>query len=177
MSFKSMGYDHPTYTARVGAFTGVQAAGAAASLGTKFTAFANMLLFSLNVLTTTAGTSTFTTGLANNPVTATTAVASQQYNLLRITNTAASGTTAALSTTTYGPFTLGGNFTVSSTATNQAGAYNQFQIAGNGTTTASNGGVVINAGDQIVISNGTDTTAASVYSVDYSVLPLANVVA
>lgn len=180
MSLKSMGYDHPSYTARVGAFNSIMTAGSA-GVSAKFTAFANMLLFSLNTYTTIAGTSTYTGGLTGGPsgVNATTgvAVAATQLSLIRITNTAAAGATVALSTTTIGPFTVGGDFLgAGGTATNQVGASNQFAL----NTTAGTGGlngVAINAGDQIYVVNGTDATAVELISIDYQLQPLASVVA
>lgn len=182
MSFKNMGYDHPSYTARTGqVFMSVAAGSGTGSTinggTTKWFAFANMLLWSLNVYTTVVGTSTYSTGLANNLLGATKSVAAQQYSVIRITNTATAGATIALSTSTFGPFTMAGNFVASGTATNQIGAYETYQIAGNGTSTAVSGGVAINAGDQVYVVNGTDATATANLSIDYSLLPLANVVA
>jgi hypothetical protein len=180
MSLKSMGYDHPSYTARVGTFNSVMVAGSGGVSG-KFVAFANLLLFGLTVNTITAGTSTFTGGLTGGPpgVNATTgvAVAATQLSLIRITNTASSGATIALSTTTVGPFTVGGVFLgAGGTATNQVGANNQFAL--NTTAgTAGLGGLAVNQGDQIFVVNGTDGTAVELVSIDYQLLPLTNVVA
>src|SRR5450631_1613788 len=180
MSLKSMGYDHPTYTARVSGFRSIMTAGSAGVSG-KFVAFANLLLYSLNTYSTIVGTSTYTGGLLGGPsgVNATTgvAVASTQLNLIRITNTAAAGATIALSTTTVGPFTVGGAFLgAGGTATNQVGAYNSFAL----NTTAGTGGLgglAINQGDQIYVVNGTDGTAVELVDIDYQVLPLAAVTA
>jgi len=180
MSLKSMGYDHPTYTARVGQFQGIMTAGSG-GVSTKFVAFANMLLFGLTTFSTIAGTSTYTGGLLGGPpgVNPTTgvAVASTQLNLIRITNTASSGATIALSTTTIGPFTVGGVFLgAGGTATNQVGGSNQFAL--NTTAgTAGLGGIAINQGDQIFVVNGTDATAVELVAIDYQILPLASVVA
>lgn len=180
MSLKSMAYDHPSYLTRVGSFNSIMVAGSGGVSG-KFVAFANMLLFGLTTFSTVAGTSTFTGGLVGGPsgVNATTgvAVAATQLNLIRITNTAAAGATIALSTTTIGPFTVGGVFLgAGGTATNQIGASNQFAL--NTTAgTAGLGGVQINQGDQIFVVNGTDATAVELVSIDYQILPLASVVA
>lgn len=173
---KNMAYDHPSYTARAGQFSSIMTAGSG-GVSAKFTAYANMLLFGLTYYTTVVGTSTYSTGLTNNLQGATKAVASTQVSVIRITNTAAAGATAALSTSTYGPFTVGGNFVTSGTATNQVGAFESFQIAGQGTATNSSGGVAINAGDQIYVVNGTDATAVGLVSIDYAVAPLASVTA
>jgi len=179
MSLKSMGYDHPSYTARM-SWTSIMTAGSA-GVSAKFTAHAALLLFSLNTYTTIVGTSTYTGGLVGGPpgVNATTgvAVAATQLSLIRITNTAASGATVALSTTTVGPFTVGGSFLgAGGTATNQVGGSNQFAL--NTTAgTAGLGGVSINQGDQFYIVNGTDATAVELVTIDYQITPLASVTA
>lgn len=179
MSLKSMGYDHPSYTARQ-AFTSTMVAGSG-GVSAKFVAHAAMVLFSLNTLTTVAGTSTFTGGLVGGPpgVNPTTgvAVAATQLSLIRITNTASSGATIGLSTTTVGPFTVGGVFLgAGGTATNQVGASNQFALNTTAGTAGLNG-LAINQGDQFFIVNGTDLTAVEAVTIDYQILPLANVVA
>jgi hypothetical protein len=180
MSLKNMTYDQPSYTARVGTFNSIMTAGSAGVSG-KFVAFANLLLFSLNTFTTIAGTSTYTGGLTGGPagVNATTgvAVASTQLSLIRITNTASAGATIALSTSTVGPFTVGGVFLgAGGTATNQIGGYNQFPL-NTSSGTAGFGGLAINQGDQVYIVNGTDATAVELISIDYQLQPLASVVA
>lgn len=180
MSLKSMGYDHPAYQARMNGFNSIMTAGSA-GVSAKFVAFANMLLFSLNTYTTIAGTSTYTGGLTGGPpgVNATTgvAVASTQLSLIRITNTASSGATIALSTTTVGPFTVGGVFLgAGGTATNQIGGYNQFALNTTAGTAGLNG-LAINQGDQIFVVNGTDATAVELVSFEYQLLPGASVTA
>ena len=167
-------YDHPTYATRVGTFNSIMAAGSG-GVSAKFTAFANLLLFSLNTYVTIAGTSTYTTGLLGGPTGATVAVAATQLSLIRITNTATAGATIGLSTSTIGPFTVAGVFLgAGNTATNQIGAYNQFTLS---TGTGAMGGVPINQGDQIFVVNGTDLTAVELVSIDYQVAPLAAVTA
>lgn len=169
-------YDHPTYAARAGTFNSIMTAGSA-GVSTKFTAFANLLLFSLNTYVTIAGTSTYTTGLLGGPTGATVAVAATQLSLIRITNTATAGATIGLSTSTIGPFTVAGVFLgAGGTATNQIGAYNQFAL-NTGAGVAGFGGVPINQGDQIFVVNGTDATAVELVSIDYQVAPLAAVTA
>jgi len=180
MSLKSMGYDHPSYTARQIFFNSIMTA-LSGGVSAKFTAFANMLLFTLNTYTTIVGTSTYTGGLVGGPpgVNPTTgvAVAATQLSLIRITNTAAAGATVALSTTTIGPFTVGGSFLgAGGTATNQVGGVNSFAL----NTTAGTGGlngIAINQGDQIFVVNGTDATAVELVAIDYQILPLASVTA
>jgi hypothetical protein len=179
MSLKSMAYDNAAYIAR-GTFNSLMTAGSA-GVSAKFTAFANLLLFSLNTYSTVAGTSTYTGGLLGGPsgVAPTTgvAVAATQLSLIRITNTASTGATIALSTSTVGPFTVGGVFLgAGGTATNQIGASNQFAL-NTSTGTAGFGGLAINQGDQVYIVNGTDATAVELVSIDFQVLPGAAVTA
>jgi hypothetical protein len=174
-----MAYDSPTYLSR-GTYNSIMVAGSGGVSG-KFTAFANLLLFGLTTYTTIAGTSTYTGGLLGGPpgVNATTgvAVASTQLSLIRITNTASSGATIALSTSTIGPFTVGGVFLgAGGTATNQIGGSNQFAL-NTAAGTSGFGGVAINQGDQIFVVNGTDATAVELVQIDYQVAPLASVVA
>src|SRR5262249_45592071 len=145
----------------------------------KFVAFANLLLFSLTTYTTVAGTSTYTGGLVGGPSgvnsTSGVAVAATQLNLIRITNTASAGATIGLSTSTIGPFTVGGVFLgAGGTATNQVGASNQFAL-NTSTGTAGLGGVAINQGDQIYVVNGTDATAVELVTIDWQTAPLASV--
>jgi hypothetical protein len=172
MSLKNMAYDHPTYTAHVGTYNSIMTAGSA-GVSAKFVAFANLLLFSLNTYTTVAGTSTYTYTQGG---TSTVAVAATQLSLIRITNTASAGATIGLSTTTIGPFTVGGQFVTTGTLTNQIGAYSQFPL-NTSSGTAGFGGYAINQGDQVYIVNGTDATAVELVSIDWQVAPLASVVA
>jgi hypothetical protein len=181
MSLKTLPvYDHPAYQVRLNGFNSIMTAGSAGVSG-KFVAFANMLLFSLNTYTTIAGTSTYTGGLVGGPLgvnpTTGVAVAATQLSLIRITNTASAGATIALSTSTVGPFTVGGVFLgAGGTATNQVGAYNQFAL-NTAAGSANFGGLPINQGDQIYVVNGTDATAVELVSFDYQVQPLAAVTA
>lgn len=166
-SLKSMGYDHPSYTTRQLLGQSIMAAGSA-GVSAKFVAHAALILFGLNAYTTVAGTSTYTFTAGG---TGTVAVAATQLSVIRITNTASAGATIALSTSTYGPFTVGGSFVGSGTQTNQIGAYSQFQLNTN-TGTAGLGGVPINQGDQIYVVNGTDATAVELVAIDYQIAPI-----
>lgn len=168
---RSMGYDHPAYLARL-AFSSIMVAGSGGVSG-KFVAHANLVIFGLTTYTTIVGTSTYTYTAGG---TSTVAVAASQLSLIRITNTASAGATIALSTTTYGPFTVGGSFVTSGTLTNQVGAVSQFQINTN-SGTSGYGGVPINLGDQVFIVNGTDATAVELVQIDYQILPGAGVIA
>lgn len=168
-TLKSMGYDHPSYVTRQSVHS-IMVAGSAGQ-SAKFQAHAALLLFSLSAYTTVAGTSTYTQTVAGAT---TVVVAATQLSLIRITNTASVGATIALSTSTYGPFTVGGQFLTSGTITNQVGAYTQFQLNTN-TGTAGYGGIALNQGDQFFIVNGTDATAVELVAIDYQIQPLAGV--
>ena len=172
-----MAYDNPAYVAR-GVFTSVMTAGSGGVSG-KFVAHANMLLFGLNAFTTTAGTSTYTAtqyyNYAGSSTYASVHVNASQLSLIRITNTASAGVAPSLSTSTIGPFYVDTLF-ANGTATGQIGAIAQVAL---NTSTGSAGlnGLSINQGDQIYIVNGTDASSVNLITIDYSVLPLANVVA
>lgn len=166
---KSMGYDHPSYTTRQ-SYQSIMTAGSA-GVSAKFQAFAALTLFSLNAYTTVAGTSTYTQTVGG---VTTVVVAATQLSLIRITNTATPGATIALSTSTYGPFTVGGQFITSGTITNQVGAYTQYQLNTN-TGTGGYGGIQLNQGDQFYVVNGTDATAVELVAIDYQITPLAGV--
>lgn len=174
---KNMAYDNPAYIAR-GNFATVMTAGSGGVSG-KFVAHANMLLFGLNAYTTTAGTSTYTAtqyyNYAGSSTAATVHVNASQLSLIRITNTASAGVAPSLSTSTIGPFYVDTLF-ANGTATGQIGAVAQVAL---NTSTGSAGlnGLSINQGDQIYVVNGTDTSSVNLITIDYSVLPLANVVA
>lgn len=58
MATKNMSYDHPAYQAVLPVGLGVNAAGANAVLGARFTAFTTMLVKSITAAIVTAGTST-----------------------------------------------------------------------------------------------------------------------
>jgi len=176
-ALKNMAYDNPAYVAR-GVFTSVMTAGSGGVSG-KFVAHANMLLFGLNAFTTTAGTSTYTAtqyyNYAGSSTSATVHVNASQLNLIRITNTASTGVAPSLSTSTIGPFYVDTLF-ANGTATGQVGATAQVAL-NTSTGTAGLNGLSINQGDQIYIVNGTDASSVNLITIDYSVLPLANVVA
>jgi hypothetical protein len=165
-ALKSFGYDHPSYTTRQ-SVNSIMTAGSA-GVSAKFVAFANMILFGLQTFTTVAGTSTYTYTQGG---TATVAVAATQLSLIRLTNTASAGATVALSTSTYGPYTIGGAFVTTGTLTNQVGAFSQFQLNTN-TGTAGYGGIPINQGDQFYVVNGTDATAVELVTIDYQIAPI-----
>lgn len=169
---KSMGYDHPSYTTRQTFDTRTAAGNAGVS--DKLVAHSNLVLYGLTASTLTAGTSTYTGGLFGQPAGATLAVASTQLSLIVITNTAAAGATIGLSTTTVGPYTMGGVFNgAGNTATNQVGATCYFPF----NTSSLTGGLAVAQGSQFYVVNGTDTSAVMSLQIDYDIAPLGSVVA
>jgi hypothetical protein len=174
---KNMAYDNPAYIAR-GNFASVTTAGAGGA-SAKFVAHANMLLFGLNAFTTTAGTSTFTGtqyySYAGSSTYASIHANASSLSLIRITNTATAGVAPSLSTSTIGPFFVDTLF-ANGTGTGQIGAVAQVAL---NTSTGSSGlnGLAINQGDQIYVINNSDTSAVNLVTIDYQVLPLANVIA
>jgi hypothetical protein len=171
MSTKNMAYDHPAYLSRL-SYNTIMTAGSG-GVSAKFVAHANMQLFSINSQATVAGTSTYTTTVTGST---TVNVATTQMSLIRITNTASAGATISLSTSTIGPFTMGGGYIVSGTQTNQVGAFASFPL---NTSTGSAGlnGLSINQGDQFYVVNGTDATAVNLISIDAQIQPLASITA
>jgi hypothetical protein len=106
---RNVGYDSAVAVARQAFWLGANTAGSGTTSANKFQAWAASILWGIRFRTTTAGTSTYTvSGVATNPAT--------QYNLIYITNTNTTGTAVSLSTTTLGPFTVGGTSTAGTNA-------------------------------------------------------------
>lgn len=175
---KNMAYDNASYVARLVVNLGPNAAGSA-GVTSKFVAHANLLLFSLSAYTTIAGTSTATASAAqyynNGTNSALVHVNSPAFNLIRITNTAGTGVAPSVSTSTIGPF-YADTYFANGTATGQVNSFTQVGL-NTSTGTAGLNGLAINAGDQVYVVNGTDATAVSLFTLDYQIVPLANVVA
>ena len=173
MATKSMSYDHAAYVARLSHGFGQNAAGASTAFG-KFVAFAALTVFAVNATLATAGTSTYT---AWNGTSTVTAINGDSFSLIRVTNTATAGAAPAMSTSTYGPYALSlYNGTATGTQTTVAGVSNYVPVVGTGAASAvGNGGFTVNQGDTLHIVRGTDATAVSAFSMEYSVTPLANV--
>jgi hypothetical protein len=153
---------------------GQNTAGASTAFS-KFVAFTALTIHSLTATMITAGTSTYTAW--NGTATVSPAILADQYSLIRVTNTASAGATPALSTSTYGPYALSlYNGTATATQTNAAGFSNNVALSqtGAGSNTA-DGGFTVNQGDTLHVVRGTDATAVSAFSMEYSVTPLANV--
>lgn len=158
------GFQDPTYTGRSALNFGAIAAGNA-GVTSKFVTHAALVLLSLSTFQTVAGTSTYTNTVTG---TGTNTINGQQLSVIVIQNTASSGATAALSTTTIGPFLAGGFFASGGTGTGQVGGINQFAL--NTTAgTAGQGGIPVPALAQIYVVSGTDATAVNLCTIDYQI--------
>jgi hypothetical protein len=146
----------PTYLARQDANLGAVAAGSG-GVTSKFVAFAAIQLFSLTTYLATLGTSTYT---ANGTATA----SGQQLSVITVVNTSTTGTSVAMSTTTYGPFITGGQ----GLSTAAVGGSNQFVLNTN-TGTGGYGGIPLPQGALVYCVSGTDTSAVTVCTLDYQV--------
>jgi hypothetical protein len=174
-SLKSMGYDHPSYTARQAVFL-LRTAGAN-GVSAKYVAHANMLAFAMTCNTLVVGNATSVYTFTGPNGTGTVAAVSDTVQLVIVVNTAAAGTTVALATTTYGPYAIYGQFgSAGGTFTNQVGQISQIQLA-TSSGTAGLGGVLIPAGALFYIQGGTDTAASEAVTLDYQIQPLAAVTA
>lgn len=170
---KSMGYDHPSYTARQGIF--FQRLAGANGTSLKYVAHANLLAFAMTVNTTVIGNATSVYTFTGPNGSGTVAAVSDTVQLVVVVNTAAAGTTVALATTTYGPYAIYGQFgSAGGTYTNQVGQISQIQLA-TASGTAGLGGVPIPQGALFYIQGGTDTAATESVTLDYQIQPLAGV--
>jgi hypothetical protein len=168
MSLQQRGFNDPAYQVRNAAFFGAIAAGSG-GVTSKFVAFAALNLMSLSTYTTVAGSSTYT-NTVNGVGTAT--ISAQQLSVIVIQNTATQGATAALSTTTIGPFIAGGGFVGGGTGTGQVGGINNFALntaTSVGLGVANIGGVPIPALSQFYVVSGTDTSAVNLCTIDYQI--------
>jgi hypothetical protein len=139
----------PSFVTRQAAVLGATAAGASGT-SAKFVAHAALLLFSVTGAQLVLSTSTYG-GTASN----------MQVNVIVVQNTSTTSA-PALSTTTIGPFTMGG------TATSSINVANQYAL--NTTTgTQGQGGLPVVAGAVIWAQNGTDTTATCAVTIDYQI--------
>lgn len=180
MSSKSMAYDHPTYLTRT-VFNFPSVAAGASGVTSKFVAFANLVVYGLQVAAVAIGAATSSYTGWNGTATVTATVA-DQISLIRVMNTAAPGAAPAMATGTYGPFIVANyNGTGTGTQTNQVGVLNYISLAGVGTgavqagSAAALGGIAVNQGDLLYCTRGTDTLAVTAIAMDYSVAPLASV--
>lgn len=174
MTTQSLAYDDPAYLVRLAHGFGQNAAGASTNFG-KFVAFSALTIFSINTILATAGTSTYT---AWNGTATTTAINGDSFSLIRVTNTATAGATPALSTTTYGPYSISlYNGTATGTQTTVAGVGNYYPLSGTGGITANtaSGGISVNQGDSLHIVRGTDATAVAAFTMEYGITPLSNI--
>lgn len=160
MSLVTRNQHDPTYLTRQDMNLGALAAGSG-GVTSKFVAFANTKIYSMTTCQTTNGTSTYTQ--SGIPV-----INGQQISVIVVANTATSGQTATLSTTTLGPFIAGGTYAPNGTGTGQLGGWNQFQL-NSGTGTNGFGGVLVPVGAQVYCVSGTDATAVNAVTIDYQI--------
>jgi hypothetical protein len=149
---KSWSYDNPNYLLRQSLQFGKVSGNAATA---KLIAYANMQAFAVSIFVDVAGTSTFSS-----------TISAQTFQLTVITNTNTTGTAITLTTTTWGPYAVGGLAISTATGTGLAGAFLQFSL-NTSTGTASLGGYFIPQGSEMVVTLGADATAVLVPSIDY----------
>lgn len=167
MAQQSKGFQDPAYTGRGALAYGPIVAGSG-GVTSKFVTHAALLLMSLNTYAITAGTSTYTATINGA---AQTIINGQQLSVIVIQNTATAGATAALSTSTLGPFIAGGGFVGGGTGTGQIGGINQFPLASGG----AQGGVPVPQNAQVYVVSGTDATAINLCTIDYQIQPGAGI--
>ena len=177
MTSRNAAYDNPAYIVRETHVFPALAAGASGQTS-KFVAFTSLNIFGVVAVPQTAGTSTYTQWNGTGTITS---AAADSFSLIRIINNAAPGVAPSLSTTTYGPFTVGLYNGSTGVTTNAAGVVNAIQLYGTGTTgvlqtgtNSGNGGIAINQGDTVYIQRGTDATAVTAFALEWGVTPLAN---
>lgn len=171
MGTRNLAYDSPAYLARLSHAYGQNAAGASTAFG-KFVAFAACQVFAIAAANITAGTSTQT---AFNGTGTQVAINADQFFGIHVFG----GNGVAPSTATHGPFALSFG---TGTGTMTGGVFTSVALSGagvNGTvqagTNTSTGGITMQAGDTFHVLRGTDATAVSAFSLEYGVLPLANI--
>jgi hypothetical protein len=171
-TLKSMGYDNPSYVTRQSAFF-VRAAGAN-GVTAKYAAHANLVAYALTLQVTAIGNATSSYTFTGVNGSATVAAVSDQLSLYVVTNTSTGTASVSLSTATYGPFVVTGQYLASGTYTNQVGQTQQIQLNTN-SGTAGLGGIVIPEGALFYLQGGTDTAASASITMDYNIQPLAAV--
>lgn len=153
-------YDHPSYTTRQSLQFGKVTGNAATA---KMVAYANMFAYAVSVFVDTAGTSTFSS-----------TISSQTLQLTVVVNTNTTGTAVGLTTSTWGPYAIGGPLVSTSTGTGVTGGFVQLAL-NTSTGVAGNGGYYVPAGSEFIVTLGSDATAVLVPAIDYQLAPLAAV--
>jgi hypothetical protein len=188
---RSLPYDHAAVLARLAAQLVQNTAGSGATSGSKFYAWTQLQVYGVTFATVTAGTSTYT-------VAGTATAQAQQLFAIYITNTSTTGG-VSLSTSTVGPFTVGGTATAGANvavggvggvaggyqgpyALNTIGGTNTSQVWGTNTFLLANGvpgapgagygGLPMNPGDVLYFVNGTDATSVIIPIIQYGVQPV-----
>lgn len=170
---KSAGYDNPAYVTRQGIFL-LRAAGAN-GVSAKYVAHANLIVYGLSYYTVAIGNATSSYTFTGVNGSATVAAVSDSIQLVVVTNTSSGTASVSLSTATYGPYYITGQYNSGGTYTNQVGQNGQIQINGTASGTAALGGIVIPQGSLFYIQGGTDTAASEAVTIDYNIQPLAAV--
>ena len=160
MAQRNMQYDHPAYVAvlpqDMKMATGALLTGAAGATA-KYQAFTNMLLKSINISTTTLGSSADNILLYRITNNGTTAV-----NTITATYTLGTHTSQTAYSNTFPAAAVGTAVSTSAATTNPLGA-------------ASGVGVPLLAGDSYYVAKGTDATAVYAVTAELSITPFANV--
>src|SRR5208337_4657811 len=146
-------YSDPSYTTRQSVSLGKIGPGAASVA--KYVTFANMYVYTLTTLIDVLGTSTFSSTLSGNTVTITI-----------IVNTNTTGTAVGLTTSTLGPYPIGGPSIGTSTGTAVLGGVN-FIPLNTAAGVAGQGGYYVPGGSEIVVTMGTDATNVTYMALDY----------
>ena len=142
---RSFAYDNPNYVDHRACTLTAATAGSGGTSG-KFYAYTNTVAYGFDLSITALGTSTYTVG-------GTATSSASQVSALWVTNTSTTGG-VSLSTTTIGPFTVGG----SGALQNAIGGYWRFTLQ----TASQTGGIALLPGDTIQFVNGTDATFTAV---------------
>ncbi len=173
MTTRDEAYDHPQYITHQFHGYGQNAAGASTNFG-KWVAPCAAFIYAVRAANITASTSTQTSWNGNGTANVV-QINADQFNVIHVING------AAVSTTTHGPF---GISTGTATTTATAGAQTIVPLSGTGTTgnvqagtNTSTGGVAVNAGDTVHILRGTDATAVSAFTLEWSPQPLTQITA
>jgi hypothetical protein len=156
-------YQDPSYTTRQSYTLGKIGPGAASVA--KFVTFANMYLYTLTTYIDVLGTSTFSSTLSGNTA-----------QITIIVNTNTTGIAVGLTTTTLGPYPIGGPSIGTSTGTAVLGGVN-FIPLNTSTGVGGAGGYFVPAFSEVVVTLGADATNVTYAAVDFQLAPLAPITA
>jgi hypothetical protein len=155
-------YSDPVYLQRQSNNLGAIKGNAATS---KFVTLANTFLYGVTTYVDVLGTSTFSSTLSCNTL-----------QMTVLVNTSTSLSTPVLTTTTWGPYAIGGPGVSTSTGTAVLGAVNYIAFNTN-TGISGQGGYYVPVGSEVVVTLGADATASIVAAIDFQYAPLAAYIA